>query len=180
MTLALPATELASTLLVGLFLVGQVLYTLVFLVDVYLLSLPINWTDPNEKISIEESRYPYIVLFYPVLRELETTMRTTFTSLARLDYPADRFRVVAIPNSHDRATIESLQRLQRSFPFVHLLEVPPTTDPSWHVVWEAWDSNPKAYWWHRGQRARVRDLPPTNRSWRSTTSLPTAVRRSIT
>lgn len=87
-------------------------------------------------------------------------MRTTFTSLARLDYPAHRFRVVAIPNSHDRATIESLQRLQQEFPFVHLLEVPPTGDPSWQVVWDRWDENPKCYWWHRGPRAGVRDLPP--------------------
>lgn len=146
--------------LLGLFMLGQVLYLMVFCVDLYLLTLPVNWTDPDEKIEIEESKYPYIVLFYPVLRELEGTMRTTFTSLSRLDYPIDRFRVVAIPNSNDTATIESLKRLQQSFPFVHLLEVPPTSDPSWQVVWDAWNDNPKCYWWHRGPRAYDRNLPP--------------------
>jgi len=28
------------------------------------------------------------------------------------------------------------------------------------MVWDAWDANEKAYWWHRGKRAGVRDLPP--------------------
>lgn len=40
------------------------------------------------------------------------------------------------------------------------MATPPTTDPSWHVVWDAWDANPKAYWWHEGPRAHVRELPP--------------------
>jgi cellulose synthase/poly-beta-1,6-N-acetylglucosamine synthase-like glycosyltransferase len=28
------------------------------------------------------------------------------------------------------------------------------------MVWDAWDANPKAYWWHQGKRAGVKDLPP--------------------
>ena len=157
MTLLLFDVDVATTALVGLFLAGQIFYSVVFLVDLYLFSLPVNWTDPDEPITIDESRYPYLILFYPVLRELEATMFTTFTSLARLDYPADRFRVVAIPNSNDRPTVESLRRLQQIFPFVDLLEVPPTTDPSWQLVWDAWDINPNCYWWHRGPRAYVQD-----------------------
>jgi cellulose synthase/poly-beta-1,6-N-acetylglucosamine synthase-like glycosyltransferase len=160
MTMQPYINEMVSMSLVGLFVTGQVLYSLAFLVDLYLLTLPTNWVDPDERISVGEKEYPYIVLFYPVLRELERTMHTTFTSLARLDYPADRFRVVAIPNSDDRVTIDNLKRLQKEFPFVQLLEVPPTTDPSWQVVWDAWTSNPKAYWWHSGRRARDRNLPP--------------------
>jgi glycosyltransferase XagB len=41
-----------------------------------------------------------------------------------------------------------------------MMIVPPTTDPSWDAIWRAWDENPKAYWWHEGRRARLRDLPP--------------------
>ncbi|WP_428668645.1 glycosyltransferase family 2 protein [Reyranella sp.] len=152
--------EILPLSLVGLFILGQILYSLVLLVDLYLLSLPVDWVDPDEKIGIREEEYPYIVLFYPVLRELESTMRTTFTSLARLDYPANRYRIVAIPNSHDHATIASLKRLQESFSFVQILEVPPTADPSWQIVWDSWTANPNAYWWHTGVRARNRDLPP--------------------
>lgn len=28
------------------------------------------------------------------------------------------------------------------------------------LFWKQWDENPKAYWWHTGKRAGVRDLPP--------------------
>jgi len=87
-------------------------------------------------------------------------MRTTFLSLAKLDYPAQRYRVVAIPNADDRETVASLRRLVSEFPFLEIMEIPPTSDPSWQTVWDAWDANPKAYWWHDGKRAGVRDLPP--------------------
>ena len=146
--------------LVGLFIVGQILYLMTFLVDIYFFSLPVNKVDPTPVRDVAPSNYPYVILFYPVLRELEATMRTTFTSLKRLDYPRDRFKVVAIPNESDGATIASLKILQTEFPFIDLLTVPPTTAPSWDVVWSAWDANPKAYWWHKGKRAGVRDLPP--------------------
>ena len=143
-----------------LFVIGQVLYACTFLIDIYFFSLPTNWVDPDEPVTTAKSEYPFVVLFYPVLRELEATMRTTFISLAKLDYPRDRFRVVAIPNSNDRETLGSLARLSSEFQFLEVLEVPPTTDPSWERVWSAWDANPSAYWWHQGERAGVRDLPP--------------------
>ena len=146
--------------LLALFLVTQILYTLTFLVDIYIFTRPVNWVNMDEQIDIPESMYPYIVLYYPVLRELEATMRTTLISLNKLDYPTDRYKIVAIPNSDDRGTIESLRRLAKDFPFLQILEVPPTNDPSWQVVWDAWERNPKAYWWHQGEYAKVRQLPP--------------------
>lgn len=146
--------------LVALFILTQILYTLTFLIDAYFFSLPVDWVDMNEPIGEPESEWPYIVLFYPVLRELEATMRTTFVSLAKMDYPRERYRVVAIPNSNDEETIASLRRLVLEFPFVEIMVIPPTSDPSWQIVWKAWDANPKAYWWHQGKRAGVKDLPP--------------------
>src|ERR1700729_2005975 len=95
--------------LIALFVFSQLLYTLTFLVDAYFFTLPINWVDMNEPILEPESEWPYIVLFYPVLRELEATMRTTFLSLTKLDYPRERYSVVAIPNSDDEETIASLR-----------------------------------------------------------------------
>ena len=142
------------------FIVAQLLYTLTFVLDGYLFSLPVNRVKMDEPLPEPPSEWPYIVLFYPVLRELEATMRTTFLSLAKIDYPVERCRVVAIPNANDRETIASLKRLSLEFPFVEIIEVPATSDPSWKIVWDAWDSNPKAYWWHQGARAGVRDLPP--------------------
>ena len=104
--------------------------------------------------------YPPIVLFYPVLDEQESVMRTTMIALDELEYPKDRYRVIAIPNSNDLATVASLKTLQTEFPFLELLEVPPTDHPSWQPVWDAWNSNPKAYWWHHGENAYNKDLPP--------------------
>ncbi len=146
--------------LVILFMVTQALYTLTFLIDAYFFSLPIDWVDMSEPLKEPESEWPFIVLFYPVLRELEATMRTTFISLAKIEYPPERCRVVAIPNSNDDETVASLRRLAQEFPFVEIMPIPPTSDPSWQVVWDAWDANPKAYWWHQGKRAGVKDLPP--------------------
>jgi glycosyltransferase XagB len=155
-----PGESLSVMLLTAIFIFSQVLYTLAFAVEAYFFSLPINWIDMNEPIEEPRSEWPYIVLFYPVLRELESTMRTTFLSLTKLDYPADRCRVVAIPNSNDEETVASLRRLAGEFAFLEIVEVPPTSDPSWQIVWDAWDANPKAYWWHQGKRAHVKDLPP--------------------
>lgn len=146
--------------LIGFFVLTQVLYLMSTAVDLYLYSLPVNWVDMSEADRLGPGDYPYIVLYYPVLAELEETMRTTLTSLGALDYPRDRYRVVAIPNANDTATVASLERLQREFPFLQLMPVPPTSDASWRVVWDAWNGNDKAYWWHRGPRTRNRDLPP--------------------
>jgi glycosyltransferase XagB len=144
----------------AVYIAVQLSYGMGMLTTAYILSLPVDWVNMNEKISEPESEWPYIVLFYPVLRELEATMRTTMLSLTKVEYPPDRCRVVAIPNSNDTETIASLRRLMTEFPFLTMLEVPPTSDPTWQIVWDAWDANPKAYWWHRGRRSGVRDLPP--------------------
>lgn len=143
-----------------LFALAQILYFLTFLVDAYFFGLPTDAVDMHEPITEPESEWPYVVLFYPVLRELEATMRTTMLSLSHMDYPAQRYRVIAIPNSSDRETIASLRRLTGEFAFLEILEIPPTSDPSWEIVWNAWDANPKTYWWHQGKRAGVKDLPP--------------------
>lgn len=148
------------TVLLWLFAISQLLYLGSFLLEVYFRSLRVHRVDMSAPLPATEADYPFIVLLYPVLRELESTMETTFTALAKLDYPKSRYRVVAIPNADDIDTIASLRRLTGRFPFLEILEIPPTSDPRWDMVWKAWDENPKAYWWHRGKRARVRDLPP--------------------
>ncbi len=149
-----------DTILVSVFLLSQILYALSLGLGLFFLRLPVDRVDVGEAAGRGIEEHPAIVLFYPVLRELESTMRTTFLSLARIDYPASRYRVVAIPNADDTATVESLRRLQAEFGFLQIVEVPATSDPSWGVVWDAWERNPNAYWWHKGKRARVRALPP--------------------
>ncbi len=145
--------------IVCVWVTAQAMYSMVLFVDLYLFSLPTNFVDMGEPLSIPESEYPYIVLYYPVLRELEQTMRTTFSCLDQLEYPRQRFKIVAIPNSNDLETIASLERLQAEYRWLQIVPVPPTSDPRWSVVWSAWDANEKAYWWRRGKRAGVRDLP---------------------
>lgn len=150
----------ADSLMIGVFVVLQVLYFLSFALDGYFLSRPINWVDTSDEAKRSITHYPFIVLFYPVLKELEETMRTTFVSLSKLDYPKDRYTVIAIPNSNDFETVAALKRLQREFPFVKVVEVPPTSHSNWNKVWASWDRTPKAYWWHQGRRRRNRALPP--------------------
>lgn len=140
--------------------IAQLLYFLAFMVVLYFLTRKINWVDSSRIYSTPEEQMPLIVLAYPVLREDENTMHTTMVSLSRMDYPRSKYRIIAIPNSDDTATIEILRRLQREFPFLETLEVPPTTDPSWNVVWRAWENNPKAYWYHQGKTKGERNLPP--------------------
>jgi hypothetical protein len=149
-----------TALLEALFIVGQLLYSATFAIDAYLFSLPTNWVRMSDARDVPERDYPEIVLFYPVLRELESTMRTTMLSISRIRYPAGKWRVIAIPNHDDLATIASLRRLQQQFAFLEVLEIPPTSDPSWELIWKAWEDNEKCYWWHTGRRARDRDLPP--------------------
>jgi cellulose synthase/poly-beta-1,6-N-acetylglucosamine synthase-like glycosyltransferase len=149
-----------DALWITLLAVTQILYAISFLVDLYFFSRPVNRVDPSEIVAQRDLEQPFIVLLYPVLRELEGTMRTTLGALGRMDYPADRFSVVAIPNSDDAWTIGALHRLQQEFSFLEILEVPPTTDPQWLKVWRAWDENPNVYWWHRGPFAGDRNLPP--------------------
>jgi glycosyltransferase XagB len=147
------------TALLGLFVVTQVIYLGSMLVIAFFYSRPVDLVDPA-RLPADRASYPPVLLFYPVLRELEETMRTTFYALDSIDYPRDRYRIVAIPNSNDFETIAALERLQLTFPWLEILSVPPTSDPSWNIVWQQWARNTKAYWWHTGKRAGVRDLPP--------------------
>ncbi|MDB5447048.1 MAG: glycosyl transferase, group 2 family protein [Phenylobacterium sp.] len=149
-----------TTFLVVAFIIGQLLYSATFAIDIYLFSLPVNRVKMAEAARVPEQDYPDIVLFYPVLRELESTMRTTMLSISQIDYPAGKARIIALPNADDLETTASLRRLQSEFEFLEILLVPPTTDPSWELVWQAWESNDKCYWWHAGRRRRVRELPP--------------------
>ncbi|MDT0576107.1 glycosyltransferase family 2 protein [Croceicoccus sp. F390] len=151
--------DILTWFLVCLFIGVQVLYLLAMLVDVYFYSRPVNRVDISLADGIAPGELPHIVLLYPVLNEPEETMRTTFHSLARIDYPEERRSIVAIPNHDDHATIASLRQLAKEFAFLSIMEVPPTTAPEWQTVWSAWDSNPHVYWYHKGPRAGVRDLP---------------------
>lgn len=151
---------MSQELLSVFFIVCQILYFGSFLVMIYFLTRKVNWVDMSvtNKLSLEDC--PKIILIYPVLKELEETMRTTMLGLSKMHYPRDRFRVIALPNWNDGETIASLRRLVKEFPFLELMIVPPTNDPSWELVWEAWSKNPKAYWFHQGKYQAVKDLPP--------------------
>lgn len=147
-----------SDIMVVCFAIIQMGYCCTLAVTIYLRSLPVDYVDESEHVP--DNEVPFIVLFYPVLREAEETMRTTFMTLERIDYPKDRYRVVAIPNSDDLVTLSALHRLKQRFDFLQVMPVPPTSDPTWEPVWRAWADTDKAYWWHRGDRAFDRDLPP--------------------
>jgi cellulose synthase/poly-beta-1,6-N-acetylglucosamine synthase-like glycosyltransferase len=143
-----------------LFLATQAMYFVSLIVDFFFTTRHVDWVDASDIAAYDPVVYPKVVLLYPVLRELEDTMRTTFLGLAKLDYPRERYRIIAVPNTDDLATIESLERLQQEFPVLEILPTPPTSDASWDPVWQAWDANKKAYWWHVGKRAAERRLPP--------------------
>jgi cellulose synthase/poly-beta-1,6-N-acetylglucosamine synthase-like glycosyltransferase len=145
----------------GTFLtVVQFLYLASLLTTIWLRLLPVDRVsrDPADYLPLAE--LPPIVMLYPVLRELEETMRTTLIGMARAQYPADRLRVICIPNRDDEPTIAAAQRLAIEFPFLEVMPVPPTTDASWQSVWTAWELNDHAYWWHAGRYAGETNLPP--------------------
>jgi cellulose synthase/poly-beta-1,6-N-acetylglucosamine synthase-like glycosyltransferase len=146
----------ATGVLLVLFVITQVFYLLVFFNEAYLFSLPTNWVDEK---APRPATLPEIVLFYPVLNEAQNTMRTTLLGLANMDYPSDRYRVIAISNWDDPDTFARLRGLQAEFPFLEVLVVPQTSDPRWQVVWDNWDQNRHAYWWHRDATAYDRNLP---------------------
>jgi glycosyltransferase XagB len=155
------AVSFTVALLTAVFVITQLLYLITLVHDLYMLARPVDWVELDEDAKPPpDAHLPRIVLLYPVLRELEETMRTTFLGLASLDYPAYRRRIVAIPNHDDDVTIDALYRLQLEFPFLEVLEVPATSDPSWDPVWESWETTEKAYWWHTGRTAGNRALPP--------------------
>lgn len=145
---------------VTIYAIGQILYLLSFVVVFYFLTLPIDWVVASNDVQQPEDSVPLIVMAYPVLREDIATMSSTMVSLGWLEYPRSRYRVIAIPNSDDVDTIAALRRLQSQFEFLEIMEVPPTSDPSWDGVWRDWAANPKAYWFHQGSTKGRRDLLP--------------------
>jgi glycosyltransferase XagB len=147
--------------LLGLFVIVQVLYFLSLAVNAYFYSRSIDWISPDDVAREDLSSPPPVLLLYPVLNEAEETMRTTLLTIAaaREDYGAGVARVVALPNDSDLVTIASIRRLMAEFTFLELLTVPPTSHPSWVPVWSDWDSNSKAYWWHIGKRQGEMNLP---------------------
>jgi len=145
------------SLLFTIFVITQLLYFFGMGVNYWFLSQRLNVIPSDPPLPLGEA--PPIILFYPVLRELEATMHTTFTGMAAADYPPDKLRVISIPNHDDAETIASLRRLQSEFSFLEILPVPPTSDESWRTVWSSWDRNAKAYWWHNGKRSGETALP---------------------
>jgi cellulose synthase/poly-beta-1,6-N-acetylglucosamine synthase-like glycosyltransferase len=148
-----------STLVI-LFSIVEALYLVAVGVTLWFYTRPVNLVQRPRDGYAPPTSLPKIVLFYPVLRELESTMRTTFTGMAKADYPAELLRVIAIPNDNDEKTVASLRGMQAEFPFLEVMPVPPTTDPSWQKVWSSWDAASGAYWWHTGKRAGDSNLPP--------------------
>jgi glycosyltransferase XagB len=157
---SVPPVSFTVAVLAAVFVVTQLLYLLALVHDLYMLARPVDWVELEDSEAAPAAPLPRIVLLYPVLREPEATMRTTMLGLATLDYPPDRYRIVAVPNYDDEDTIVALESLQLDFLFLEILIVPPTSDLSWEPVWESWEATEKAYWWHTGATARIRDLPP--------------------
>ena len=157
--------------LVAVFAAVEVLYLGCLLVTLWLYTRPVDvvkrmvhLAKPVEVASktgkvMYLRNCPEVIVLYPVLNELEATMRTSMLGFARAAYPGGVRRIVAIPNSDDVATIASLRRIAEEYPFLEILPVPPTGDPSWGAVSSAWEQNQKAYWWHTGKRAHERALP---------------------
>jgi cellulose synthase/poly-beta-1,6-N-acetylglucosamine synthase-like glycosyltransferase len=145
---------------IWVYVIAQVLYFLTFLVVFYFLTRPVNWVQGSGKSVPMPDKTPLVILGYPVLNEDEKTMHTTMLALSKIDYPQDKYKVIAIPNSNDGETIAALRHLQAEFAFLEILEVPPTSDASWEVVWKSWEQNPKTYWWHKGKTKNIKDLPP--------------------
>lgn len=142
--------------LLTVFIITQFLYCFGMVVTYWFLTRAVDVVPTDAPLP---GNVPQVVLFYPVLRELEGTMRTTLTGMAAADYPQDKLRVISIPNHDDGETIASLRRLQSEFPFLEIMPVPSTSDASWRPVWSSWDNNAKAYWWHNGKRTGDTNLP---------------------
>jgi cellulose synthase/poly-beta-1,6-N-acetylglucosamine synthase-like glycosyltransferase len=141
-----------------LYAIVQTLFLFGLLVNFWFLSRKVDLVDLSQEVPMDKK--PPIIMFYPVLNELEETMRTTMTGMAKAKYPHQLLRVIAIPNRDDLRTVDALKRLQLEFNFLELMAVPSTSDPSWEKVFSSWDNNPGAYWWHTGKRAGDTNLPP--------------------
>ncbi|NKX51888.1 glycosyl transferase, partial [Arthrobacter deserti] len=101
--------------LLTLYGVVQVLFLFSLLVTVWFLVQKVDLVQKadsaeEESAGLDDGSKPPIVMFYPVLKELESTMRTTFTEMAKASYPQHLLRVIAIPNDDDVQTIASLRR----------------------------------------------------------------------
>jgi glycosyltransferase XagB len=149
-----------------LFAVIQIAYLICLLITLFLYTRQVDLVEvekgPADLLAATGPHpdAPDIIVLYPVLDELEATMRTSMLGFERAPYPQGRRRVVAIPNSNDTETIASLRRVAAEYPFLDILEIPPTSDSRWERVWGAWNANTKAYWWHHGKREGERALPP--------------------
>jgi len=148
-----------------LYAVVQIAYLCCLGISIWFYTRPVDLVDADEirQVAQETTRLPSatpeVIVLYPVLDELEATMRTAMIGFSRAEYPGAR-RVIAIPNADDAETISSLHRIQQDHAFLEVLEIPPTDDDRWAAVWKAWDGNPKAYWWHTGKRNHDQGLPP--------------------
>lgn len=78
-----------------IYVISQLIYFFAYLVDIYLLTLPKNTVELKET-ALLEGEYRFIILLYPVLKELKSTMRTSFQAMTKLDYPKDRYRIISI------------------------------------------------------------------------------------
>jgi glycosyl transferase family 2 len=146
---------------VVLYAAVEVAYLACLLVVLWLYAHRVDLVDIDAAVrSSKAEPCPEIIVLYPVLDELESTMRTAMLGFDRAEYPHGVRRVIAIPNADDETTIASLRRIAVDYPFLEVLPVPPTDDPRWEPVWWAWDLNEKAYWWHVGKRRHERALPP--------------------
>jgi hypothetical protein len=108
--------------------VTQLLYLVTLIHDLYMLARKVDWVELDEEAAWA-GPLPKILLLYPVLREPPETMRTTFVGLAELEYPRDRYRIVAIPNHDDEVTIAALEELRSEFSWLEILVVPPPPTP---------------------------------------------------
>ena len=69
---AAPPTDV----LVIAFVAIQLAYLVCTSISVFFMTRPVDWVDVEEAAAIPERNLPRIILLYPVLHELEETMRT--------------------------------------------------------------------------------------------------------
>jgi cellulose synthase/poly-beta-1,6-N-acetylglucosamine synthase-like glycosyltransferase len=136
----------------------QIGHFFVMVVIIYLLMKKVRYVNPEELAQVNE--YPPLVLFYPLLREDKDTIYTTLLGHQKMDYPSDRWRMIAVTNWFDTKTSDDIKAFMREFPFLDLIVVPPCDDPTWNIVWRAWANNSYCYWWHKSKTRYNRDLPP--------------------
>lgn len=137
------------------------MYLVSVAVTIWFYSLPVNYISRPSLAAADyhHADVPTVVLLYPVLNELKETMRSAFVAMEKAPYPDGKRRVIAIPNESDTQTTKSLESLKNEFAWLEIWPVPATTDPSWETVWNHWEANDGAYWWHTGKRAGERKLP---------------------